>query len=136
MQQLTYNGKAANMTPGYVYSILKTRTPPPGQKQGTRYLVNNDRGQPQWVAASMFSQPIAVQEPVKKQRARQHFGQFELVDSSKRTFKRITKALKVANLAEHYAAASKAIQRNRVWHHEQSKYVLYKKEIQPNESQG
>ena len=56
MQKLLYRGKAANMTPGRAYDIVKSRISPAGQKQGKRHQVLNDLGKAQWVAASKFTQ--------------------------------------------------------------------------------
>ena len=159
MQKLLYRGKAANMTPGRAYDIVKSRISPAGQKQGKRHRVLNDLGKAQWVAASKFTQhevmatdhpahspapaPLPTEAPAPapapgKKRLRQSYADFHykvkcILPGHKKEltkpFNRLTDALKFAGLEQHYHAALKAIQRNKTWHQLESNFIVTKIEL-------
>ena len=159
MQKLFYRGKAANMTPGRAYDIVKSRISPAGQKQGKRHRVLNDLGKAQWVAASKFTQhefmatdqpapapapaPLPAEAPAPapapgKKRLRQSYADFHykvkcILPGHKKEltkpFNRLTDALAFAGLKQHYHAALKAIQRNKTWHQLESNFIVTKIEL-------
>ena len=158
MEKLLYRGKAANMTPGRVYDVIKSRVSPAGQKQGKRHQVLNDLGKAQWVAASKFTRygvmaqgqpaeapaplpaeaPAPAPAPGKKKRLRQSYSDFQYKvkcippghkKELTKPFNRLTDALKFAGLEQHYHAALKAIQRNKTWHLLESNFIVTKIEL-------
>lgn len=122
-----YQGKAAELTNGQLYAILKQRDANPAQKQGARVYVKNDKGHGSWVAAAAFVLP-AKTNPGKRPRARHHFGQFQLIVNGNRRkpYKTVRAALASLGLSGRYHAAQRAINRTKQYHDAQTGHTILK----------